>query len=164
MAAELEKLLEFTRYFDYKHANDREIVIVGCAYIESLVKEIIKATFIPDEKEAHKLLNESAGALSSLVPRARLLYLLGVIPEVVYKDIQTVGRIRNEFAHKVNASFTDNTIVQLCGNLQWHIQSMFMQPPPGVGARNLYQVGVNQLVTYLVALPNLQRSKREKTN
>jgi len=163
MKSELERLLEFTYTFDYEHDNDREIVIVGCAYIESLIKEILEATFIDDPKEAKSLLSESTGSLSGLVPRARLLYLLGVIPELVYKDIQIVGKIRNEFAHKVSASFNDNRVQQLCGNLKWHVQSLFMKPPPEATARDIYQVGVNQLVSHLGALPGLQKLKRERS-
>ncbi len=164
MNSELERLLEFSSSFDYEHDNDREIVIVGCAYIESLIKEIVEATFIDDPKEAGELLSDSIGPLSGLVPRARLLYLLGVIPELVYKDIKAVGKIRNEFAHKVTASFTDNKVQQLCGNLKWHVHSLFMKPPQEATARDIYQVGVNQLVSHLGALPELQRLKREKSN
>jgi DNA-binding MltR family transcriptional regulator len=162
--SDTDRLLEFAKAFDYEHDNDREIVIVGCAYIENLVKEILEATFIDDKSEAKKLLSESTGSLSSLVPRARLLYLLGIIPEIVYKDIQTIGKIRNEFAHKISTSFSDNKIGQLCKNLEWHVYSMFMQPPPEASARDLYQVGVNQLVTHLVALPGVQRLERSKRN
>lgn len=161
--SEFEMLLEFSRLFDYEHDNDREIVIVGCAYIEDLIKEILEATFIDDSKEAEALLSESKGPLSGLVPRARLLYLLGAIPKPVYKDIQTVGKIRNEFAHKVSASFFDTRIQQLCGNLEWHVQSLFMKPPPDATARDIYQVGVNQLVSHLGALPGLQRLTRAKS-
>ena len=125
MKSDFERLLEFSRSFDYAHDNDREIAIVGCAYIESLVKEILEATLIEDAREVSALLSESTGQLSGLIPRSRLLYLLGVIPEVIYKDIKTIGKIRNEFAHKVSASFSDNRVTQLCQNLEWHIQSMF---------------------------------------
>ena len=164
MDSEFDRLLEFSRSFDYGHDNDREIVIVGCAYIESLIKEILEATFIDDPKEAKVLLNESTGPLAGLVPRARLLYLLGVIPELVYKDIQTIGKIRNEFAHKVSTSFSDNRIKQLCENLKWHVQSLFMEPPAGAAARDIYQVGVNQIVSHLGGLPGLQRLSRAKSN
>jgi len=164
MESEFDRLLEFSRSFDYEHDNDREIVIVGCAYIESLIKEILEATFIDDPNEAKALLSDSTGPLSGLVPRARLLYLLGVIPEPVYKDIKTVGKIRNEFAHKVSASFSDNRVQQLCGNLEWHVQSLFMKPPPEATARDIYQVGVNQLVSHLGALPGFQRFNRERSN
>lgn len=163
MNAELQRLVDFSSSFDYEHDNDREIVIVGCAYIESLIKEIVEATFIDDRNESQKLLNDSTGPLSGLVPRARLLYMLGVIPKLVYKDIQTVGKIRNEFAHKVSASFTDNKVQQLCGNLEWHVHSLFMKPPQEATARDIYQVGVNQLVSHLGALPGLQRLKRDNS-
>ncbi|MFI3157190.1 MAG: MltR family transcriptional regulator [Methylococcaceae bacterium] len=164
MNPELERLIKFSESFDYKHDNDREIVIVGCAYIESLIKDILEATFIDDHKEVKQLLSDSTGSLSSLVPRSRLLYLLGVIPELVYKDILTIGKIRNLFAHNVSMSFDDNAVCQLCRNLKWHIQSMMMKPPAGATTRDIYQVGVNQVVCHLGALPGLQRLNRDQGN
>jgi len=159
---EIERLLEFSKAFDYEHDNDREIVIVGCAYIEDLIKDILESSFIDDEKEIKSLISESTGSLSGLVPRARLLYLLYVIPKLIYEDIKIVGKIRNHFAHNVSASFNDNSVVQLCHNLKWHKESLFMEPPASATSRDIYQVGVNQLVTHLNALPSLQRFKNKK--
>jgi len=162
MDREINQLLEFSQLFDYQHDNDREIVIVGCAYLESLIKDILEATFVDDSNEIKALLSDSTGSLSSLVPRARLLYLLGIIPKTVYKDIKIVGKIRNEFAHNVAISFNNNKIMQLCESLEWHIQSLFMKPPKGATSRDIYQVGVNQLVSHLGILPSFQKSKNER--
>lgn len=158
---EFEKLAEFSLAFDYGHDNEREIAIVGCAYIESLLGEILAATFLDDASEV-KLLTGDTGPLGSLVARARLLYLLGVVPELVYKDIKIIGKIRNEFAHKVSASFSDDRVRDLCKSLKWHELSMFMKPPADASTRDIYQVGVNQVVCHLGGLPGLQRLERAR--
>lgn len=161
LIAEFQKLEEFSQAFDYEHDNEREIAIVGCAYIESLLSEILAATFLDDASEVNLLIGDT-GPLGSLVARARLLYLLGVLHEQVYKDIKTIGKIRNEFAHKVSASFEDDRVRDLCKSLKWHELSMFMKPPAEASARDIYQVGVNQVVCHLGALPGLQRLERAR--
>ena len=159
LIAEFAKLQEFSQAFNYEHDNEREIAIVGCAYIESLLGDILVATFLDDRSEVKNLIGE-AGPLNGLVARARLLYLLGVIHELVYKDIKIIGKIRNEFAHKVSASFADDRIKDLCRNLKWYEFNLFMKPPAEATARDIYQVGVNQVVAHLGALPGLQRYNR----
>lgn len=164
MQSEFEKLMEFRDAFDYEHDNDREIAIVGCAYIETIIKTTLEETFVADLKERDNILNESSGALSGIITRARLLYLLGVIPEIIFHDIKLVARIRNEFAHNVSASFESEKISTLCNKLKWHEFSMCMKAPPEATIREIYQVGVNQLVAHLNALPSLQRCKAKERN
>jgi len=159
LIADFAKLAEFSQAFDYGHDNDREIAIVGCAYIESLLGDILVATFLDDRSEVKSLIGE-AGPLTGLVARAPLLYLLGVIHELVYKDIKAIGKIRNEFAHKVSASFADDKIRELCKKLKWHEFNLFMKPPAEATARDIYQVGVNQVVAHLGALPGLRKLNR----
>ena len=156
---EMESLINFTLSFDYNHDNDREIVIVGCAYLESMLGTILEATFIEDQGTANEILG-TGGELSAFLSRAKVLYLLGIIPEIIYKDMKSISKIRNHFAHNVTASFNDDQIISHCKNLAWHKESMMMVPPNGAPPRSLYQVGINQIVSHLSVLPSLQRSKR----
>jgi hypothetical protein len=60
-----------------------------------------------------------------------------------------VGKIRNSFARDIGADFSDSRISQWRRALQWHKDFFFADPPPEAAGRDLFQVGVNQLVTYL---------------
>jgi len=155
-------LVNFSKAFDYEHDNDREIVIVGCAYIESLVKTLLRESLTQDEKELNLLLDEAQGALPSLVQRARLLYLMGSFPRVIFEDIKLVARVRNHFAHNVSASFSDESVIKNVKRMKWHLEAMFMDPPEGATIRDIYQVAVNQLVCHLNILPRLARYQRNK--
>ena len=146
------ELLDFSILFDYEHDNDREIVIVGCAFLETLIERILKSKFREDAQEVKSFLKNDGGNLTGLVARARLLYLLKVIPRVVFCDIKTIGKIRNHFAHNVYAQFSDDRIKSLCSNLMWHKESMLMAPPPNASSRDHYQVNINQLVAHLAGL------------
>ena len=161
---EFLELLNFSKSFDYEHDNDREVVIVGCAYIESLIKAILGESLAQDKKEINLLLDESSGALSALIPRSRLLYLMGVFPKTVFEDIKLISRIRNHFAHNISASFEDESVVKNVNRMRWHIETLFMEPPVDASVRDIYQVAVNQIVGHLHALPGLARCKRAKGN
>ena len=141
---EIDKLLEFSSAFDYGHDNDREIAIVGCAYIESLVKAILTESLIQDEKELESLLDEGRGALPGLVQRARILYLMGKMPKVIFSDVKLIARVRNHFAHNVSASFSDYEVVKNINRLQWYIEAMLGRiAPEGATPREIYQVAIN---------------------
>lgn len=155
-------LVQFAESFDYAHDNDREIVIVGCAYIECLIKNTLSESLLQDKVEIDRLIGENNGILSGLVPKVRLLYLMSVFPKVIYEDIKLVAKIRNHFAHNVSASFEDLEVTKNLGKLRWHIESMNMSPPPEATTRDIYQVAINQLVAHLNALPAYARFTRIK--
>jgi len=161
---EFLELISFNEAFDYEHDNDREIVIVGCAYIESLIKDLLRESLIQDEKELNQFLDDAQGPLPGIVQRARLLYLMGTFPKVIFDDIKLVARVRNHFAHNVSATFNDSSVIKNIKKMKWHIQSMFMEPPEDASIRDIYQVAVNQLVCHLNALPMLARYKRNEDN
>ena len=161
---EFFEFLDFARAFDFEHDNDREIVIVGCAYIESLIKAILREFLVQDKKELGLLLDESKGALPGLVQKARILYLMNVFPKVIFEDIRLVARIRNHFAHNVFAIFNDESVVKNIKKMKWYIESLKMGPPEDATIRDIYQVAVNQLVSHLVVLPSSARYKRSKKN
>lgn len=154
------ELIQFFESFPYDTGNDREIVIVGCAYIESVIKNSLAEYFVEDHSEIKALVGDSNGALAGLVQRSRLLYLVELIPKVIYADLKIIARIRNHFAHNVGASFSDRKIIDLCANLRWHSEAMMRNPPSDATARDIYQVGINQLVCYLNALPGMARHRR----
>ena len=159
MDEDFEKLLNFTQLFSYEHDNDREIVIIGCAYLESVVGDILKAYLVDDPKEAKAILDSGVGALSSFVQKARMLYLLGLINKTIFADLKTVAKIRNIFAHNIDVDFSDNNVTDLCKNLSWHRQTMGV-PPEEATVRDLYQVGVNQICCYLSGIKAMAHSTK----
>jgi DNA-binding MltR family transcriptional regulator len=143
-------LIEFSRLFDYEEENDRAIAIVGGTFLETLLEHVLVAFVVDDQKEVAKLLeyNQPLGTYSG---RTTMAYCLGLINKPVLDDLRLVGKIRNQFAHNLYASFNDEKIAAWCRELKWHKISLMSQPPLGASNRALFQVGVNQLVTYLHA-------------
>lgn len=154
-----EFLLDFAYLFDYAEPNDRAIAIVGAAFLDMLLSDILREFLVDDPKEVEKLL-QPEGPLGTFGSRVSACYCLGLIAPMIASDLRLVGKIGNRFAHELQTTFSDQRIGQWCKSLQWHGHALFRDPPPGVADRDLFQVGVNQLVTHLIGLPGLARSEK----
>jgi hypothetical protein len=152
-------LFQFSELFAYDEPNDRAIAIVGAAFLDKLLEETLRNFLIDDEREVHKLL-QSEGHLGTLGSRISLAYCLGLVNDVVKSDLRLVAKIRNAFAHDITATFSDERIKSLCASLRWHREAMLREPPEEATPRDYFQVGVNQLVGYLNALPSVALGKR----
>jgi DNA-binding MltR family transcriptional regulator len=115
---------------------------------------------VDDQKEMLRLL-QPKGPLGTFGAKVSMCYSLGLIGKVVKADLRLVAKIRNRFAHDLRAEFSDNQIASWCKALLWHKQ-LFMQPPPGATDRDLFQVGVNQLVAHLHGLVSLARTNKRQ--
>jgi DNA-binding MltR family transcriptional regulator len=153
-----EMLMEFSRLFDYGEASDRAVAIVGPALLDTLLCHILTEFMVDDHKEVTRLL-EPEGPLGTYGSRITGCYCLGLIGTIVTADLRLVGKIRNRFAHDLRADFSDPKISQWCRALRWH-KEFFAAPPPDATDRDLFQVGVNQLVTYLSGVPGIARSRK----
>jgi len=156
-----EMLFQFAKLFDYDEASDRAVAIVGPAFLDTLLTEALTNFLVDDEKEVNKLLQPD-GPLGTYGSRVTACYCLGLIGERVKADLRLVGKIRNRFAHDLRATFADQQIQSWCRALRWHKQ-FFADPPPDATDRDLFQVGVNQLVSHLNGIVSIARmEKRSK--
>lgn len=98
---------------ELKKESDRGIAIICHAYIEDLLKELLKKRLIED-KHFIKRLEKSISFDQLLI----LCFITGVIKEKEKQDIKLLDEIRNKFAHrrKVN-NFDQAKICDLCNNL-----------------------------------------------
>lgn len=155
-----EMLIEFSRLFDYREASDRAVAIVGPAFIDTLLGGILTEFMVDDDKEVRKLLQPD-GPLGTYGGRVTACYCFGLIGPIVVADLRLVGKIRNRFAHEIRASFDDPKISGWCKQLRWHRECLGNAPDEATD-RDLFQVGVNQLVSHLNGIPGLARSKKRK--
>ncbi len=101
---------------ELREETDRGTALVGLAYLEELLARLVRARMLKDA--ITKKLFEYPGALSTAHARMDLAYALGWIGPETYKDLDTVRKIRNKFAHTHQVRrFHDQDIAQLCGNL-----------------------------------------------
>lgn len=113
--ADLVKFLE-----KFKSESERGVALAVCARLDVKIEEFLRETMVNDPKHVDSVFKPDA-PLGSFGTRSRLCFLLGYITEVTYKDLKTIGDIRNEFAHKMEInSFNINSIKNKCLTLQIH--------------------------------------------
>ncbi|OJV11832.1 MAG: hypothetical protein BGO12_08400 [Verrucomicrobia bacterium 61-8] len=153
-----DALREFTMLFQ-EEKNQRAAVIVGVAYLDLLLENILVNFFADDEKEVEALLKNDR-PLGTYGSRISLAYCLGLFGKIIRDDLRLVGRIRNRFAHDFRASFEEERIKNWCLSLRWHEISMMMSPPEGATPSEIFQVGVNQLVSHLNGVVGIARNEK----
>ncbi len=159
---ELNNLLfEFHRLFNYEEKNDRAIAIVGATFLDTLLEHILWAFLADDEKEVKELLRYDQ-PLGTFSGKIRMVYCLGLIYKPIRDDLHLVRKIRNRFAHELAASFEDDQIKSWCTNLKWHRIAYVANPPSDATAQELFQVGVNQLITYLNGVVSIARVQKRR--
>lgn len=101
-----------------KNQNDRTIVIVSASILEVQLEKIIKCFMIEDKKIDENLFSSNA-PLSTFSAKIKMCYYLGLISEHEYNTLNTIRKIRNEYAHGIFIKeFNDvRQIESLCRNL-----------------------------------------------
>lgn len=101
---------------ELKAETDRGAVLVIAAFLDDLLRLLLKRHFNNDDKVVNELLSKS-GPLGTFASRIKLAYCLDLIRRELYADLQTVRKIRNEFAHTHEpANFGADRIRDLVGN------------------------------------------------
>ena len=83
---------------EFRDAEDRVMAVVGAAYLDSILEQLLRAAFLNDEAEADRLLapDRPIGANGA---RYQLAYCLGLIDADQRDDLKTIAKVRNLFAH-----------------------------------------------------------------
>jgi len=102
-------------------------VLVGVAALEKAVASLLQNYFI--EGDTSKGLFELGGVLDDFSGCAKVAYCLGLIEKKVFENLNTVGTIRNIFAHSdVPLAFDDPAVKTLCEKL--HLPSVLPTTQP----------------------------------
>lgn len=97
----------------------RAAAVVGAAITDSILTETLLRHFPREGRTRDELFNSSGGRLGDYDTKAKLAYALGIISTQAFKDIGTIGQIRNKFAHSLEInSFAHPKIVKLCNDLK----------------------------------------------
>jgi hypothetical protein len=157
-----DALLAFHNLFNERGTIDeRAIAIVGTTFLDNILEHILINFMVDDEKETKKLIGID-GAMGAFSSRVTATFCLGLICRTVRDDLRTVGKIRNRFAHELEASFESEPIRGWCLLLKWHEISLMMKAPAGATPRDTFKVGVNQLICHLNGLVGTALLERRK--
>ncbi|MCJ2033176.1 transcriptional regulator [Methylobacterium sp. J-068] len=96
--------------------SDRGQSLVACSYLDDLLKRTLSAHFA-NQEVGLKLVEGFNAPLGTFSTRIAAAFALGLVTEREYRELETLRRIRNRFAHEVHVSFETNAVRDLCGNL-----------------------------------------------
>lgn len=112
------ELIEQIQAFHAALDRDDEVacVLLGVSFLDKCVASLLQAFLVAGDNSAAFL--HHRGALGEFFNRVRAAYCLGLIPKTMLQDLNTMGEIRNQFAHDfLKASFNDTVIAGLCDDL-----------------------------------------------
>lgn len=78
--------------------SDTAVAILSAANIDFYMRNLLKCV-LRNGNTQNNILHSTKGRLGEFQIKADLLYLLKLIDKVTYKDITTVGNIRNIYGH-----------------------------------------------------------------
>ena len=110
-------LSRFWPYYEIlKKESERGKVLVSCGFLEEQLREVLLA-FMRDTPQTVELLDGGNAPLGTFSSRIGAAYSLGFITEAEHHDLTIIRRIRNEFAHNIEASFETRSVVDRCREL-----------------------------------------------
>lgn len=105
-------------YDTFREESDRGAAIVGAAYLEQCLDQLVVSFLIDDSKDVHDLLQGPLAPLGTFASKTGAAYCMGLISKSEYDDLNTIRRIRNRFAHEGHhLSFSDAEIEGKCHEL-----------------------------------------------
>jgi hypothetical protein len=138
--------------------SDRAAGLVAATFLENQLEDNIRKNLRDDQEALDDMFNPSRGPLTTFAAKIDLAYLIGLLSEKDRRELHTIRKVRNEFAHGFGRrSFQFEIIRDLVGNLtaiedavslrelasakkpvrerfilscQWYISSLSIQTPP----------------------------------
>jgi hypothetical protein len=98
------------------HESDRAAGIVGAVLVEDSLTILIKSRLLTND-DLHQELFRSGGPLGAFSVKINLAHLMGLYSTTAREELDTIRKIRNEFAHRVARSFSFDRIRALANNL-----------------------------------------------
>ena len=149
-------------YDTFSKESDRGVAIVGAAYLDERLGDLLESFLIDDGKEVHRLLSASQFApLGTFGAKTSAAYCLGLISKNEYEDLNGIRGIRNDFAHRQkDVSFTDADVGLKCDRLLlWRPLEDLLKPR---SARDIFQFTTSLLLSRL-EMRALRAAKHRRT-
>ena len=101
---------------EMKEENDRAVVIVGAANIDTLLRKLVESSLLPPMNKKEDELLSGDSPLSSFSSKINLCYRLALIDKELCQTLHILRKIRNSFAHEIKGC--DLSIPPHCDRLK----------------------------------------------
>ena len=142
---------------EFGKESDRASVILSVAMLDKALETVIKTHLVPTASSEDSLLEGAYAPLSTFNARIDLAYRLGLISIQFCRDLHTIRKIRNDFAHNIaGCSFEDSTVRSRITELVRSSRMIEKYPEARStflrGARGDFQMTVSWMLWYLWSL------------
>jgi DNA-binding MltR family transcriptional regulator len=97
--------------------SDLAVAVLGPAFLDATLRSMLERVFVKCDTAA-RLLDDAKGALGSFQTRLDCARALGLISGEQRTMLETIGQIRNTFAHGYSATnFDSPPVMELCRRL-----------------------------------------------
>ena len=93
--------------------SDRGFVITTAAVLDFYLERVIKA-FLISAPEVRELFEGAYAPLGDLSGKIKAAYLMGLVTKKEADRVNAVRKVRNIFAHEIDASFAHPRVVAVC--------------------------------------------------
>jgi hypothetical protein len=93
--------------------SDRGLVITAAAHVEGYLERILRA-FLIDDADVKELFEGPFAPFGSLSGKIKASRLMGLITKEEARRVDAMRKVRNVFAHEINASFDHPDVKKLC--------------------------------------------------
>ena len=134
MAKSVQSVLkkQYAEFVAFRRAlseeSDRGCALFAAAYLDAALEGLFRCSVLEGKKIDVELFEGSA-PLATFSGRIRLAYYLGKISAEFRADLETIRKIRNEFAHDASLlSFETQSIADRCRNLGFSFHEPSARP------------------------------------
>lgn len=134
MSTEVPEALQkqYAEFREFRRAltdeSDRGCALFAAAYLDTALENLLRATVLESKKIDEELF-EGTAPLATFSGRIKLAYYLGLISSEFRADLETIRKIRNDFAHDATIlSFDSQSIADRCRNLGFSYQDAAARP------------------------------------
>ena len=103
---------------EFRKESDRASVILAGAMIEKSLEMMIRAKLVPSLSKKDELFDTPFAPLRNFKAMIELVYRIGLISSNLYRDLNIIRDIRNDFAHDIEGcSFENSSVKDRVGEL-----------------------------------------------
>jgi len=127
-----QSFADLSEYFRLlRKETDRGCAMIVASHLDYMLGELLKAYMTQDEANQQEFTQffTDTGLLGTFATRIKLARYLNIISSELRKDLDTIRRIRNDFAHYLKfEDFNTDSIRDRCMNLQHDVLGINENP------------------------------------
>jgi len=94
--------------------SDRGLILVSASYLDEALERLLRARFSIEHKKSKSMIDplfNTFGPLSTFSAKIKMSYAIDLIEKWVYRDLEILRKLRNEFAHSIGPAVFDSAEV-----------------------------------------------------